>query len=231
MTSDFGFEYEMSEPTNPRGYTFPILYLLHDSHGSPSDILERVHKFVTPDPDLRIISLRGPVDCGDGRFTWFNRSDFTLEDYLDLIRKLGQCRFDMFRRYSPMLSATYLYAEGLGATLGLANYLGAVTPQKQSWYDVSGSRFAHTNMLVGGSLPEMLRGALNPKSFFPRCLYLAHGVRDNVTPVGDARETVRWIKDQAVPFDYREFEMGRTPSDECIADAMKWMGPIRSAIY
>lgn len=231
MNPDFGFEYVTSEAKRPPALTFPILFLLHDADGNPSEVLDRVHEFV--DPALRIISIRGPIATGGGRYTWFESGSdglLTREEFGKFVKVLVDSMFDLGEKYSPVISRYYLYGEGLGGLIGLANCLGVAVPPQQHRYDTAGLQIANKYMLIGTTLPQPYREPVDLEDIRTHRLYLGQGIDDVVTPVDTARETVDWLQQSGVKFDYREFPMGHTPSEECIADAMKWIGPITSAI-
>jgi len=196
--------------------TYPIFFLLHDAGSNEDDVIDRVRPYLHE--MLTIVSIRGPIDLGNGKYAWFD-PELAADNELPLQRvaERHQKLYDYMRsgKFSMSLldARTWLYCEGQAGILGLYNY--------------QADRFVADSVItVGARFPVALRQPPDKRRIYARPdLYLAHGLHDAVVPIEEARELRAWLLTSPAGIAYSEHEMGHTPSDECLATIHRWLSP------
>jgi len=200
--------------TNPTSM-YPVFFMLHDAGSNEDEVVDRVRSHVSP--YLTVVSIRGPIDLGNGKYAWFDPQVVEDEALLSTVAELHEKLYRFMRTgnftLSQVESRSWLYCEGQAGILGLYNY--------------QADKFiADTIMTVGARFPVALRQPLDKRRIYARPdLYLAHGLHDAVVPIEEARELRAWLLTSPAGIAYSEHEMGHTPSDECLATIHRWLSP------
>jgi len=212
------FECKIIRPTASyrRGeFANPEFFLLHDAGENETDIIDRVYPFI--DPRVTVISLRGPLALGNGKYAWFDpqADDQALPSLpvVNLYERLYDFMMTGAFTGRAIDSHNWLYAEGQAGILAIYNY----------WTD---NFSADTIVTVGTRFPKSLRQPLgSPRLYKYAKLYMAHGTDDSVVPVEEAREVRNWLLSTQPDIGYSEYQMGHQPTYECLVAVRKWLEP------
>lgn len=217
MPEEYGVYYKVVEPKKLHPGMTPIIFLMHDNGSNEEEILERVAPYL--DPYLRIISIRGPLTLEDGKYGWMNDDNphnltcsihLLFDLYRDLLNKLY---FD----YCPILSQTFIYAEGAASHIVFNGFL---TNNPYHGKVITVGANAYEELFLGKD--ESIRAKA----------YIVHGIHDDKVPVENGRILYEWFTENGLAdiVQYHEFDMGHTPSDECLAELPKWIGRIHVCV-
>ena len=218
MEELFHIARDPAEPSAPG--TCPLLVLIH-GYGSNEEDLMGLAPYL--DGRLRIVSVRAPLQLGQGGYSWFSL-DITpagltacSDEAIASRRRLTALVTRLQERYAADGSATYLLGFSQGATIAVSAGL----------VDVTGS--AGVVSLSGVSLPELMPEREPVEALRGKPLLMTHGLADPVVPIEAGRAFHRQL--QSLPLDlvYREYDMGHEINRECLADLAAWLrGQIES---
>jgi phospholipase/carboxylesterase len=191
----------------------PLLLLLHGYGSNEHDLFGLAADL---DPQLHIVSARGPLDLG-GAYAWYHLGGSpgslipepaSRAQAIDLLTRFVA---DLPARIGSDPRRTYLLGFSQGAIMSLA--LAARTPA-----------------LLAGVIP--LSGYLDPATApDPLSAGLAelpilqlHGTADPVIPVLAARQTRDRLAPVARRLEYHEYPVGHTISSDGLAQIRRWLG-------
>jgi len=216
------------------------VYVLHDRGSNEQEALNAVRSLAHP--ALNIFAIRGPVQIGDEAYAWLeDTSDpsspnshmpATYQDMIlfwgKLVRKIILLDKDLFQPY-PFHGGYLALGIGEGGTIILSSILSslvfsrsvAINPgELRTGPDEIASLLVkpRSPLLPGSSLISALASIENKDSF------IAQSLQCEANPPQNGREARDLLVSFQSPAVYREYEMGCTPSEQCLGDIKEWMG-------
>lgn len=193
----------------------PLLALLHGVGSNERDLFELAPEL---DPRFRIVSVRGPLTRGPGRYAWFdvqflpgggflinpqqlnaNRQRLTtfLREAVDAYGADGDRVYLMGFSQGTIMSLTLALTEPM-LLAGVVAISGRIPPEVQPWM-VSAEETA--------GLP----------------LFVTHGREDTVIPIDWARRARETLEQQRVALTYREHDGGHFIPPATLAEVTGWL--------
>lgn len=192
----------------------PLVLLLHGVGGNESNLFPLAAHMPA---SALVMSLRGPLVRGPDAFAWFS-VEFTPEgprinpEELEASReRVAACITAAVERYGADPECVYLFGFSQGAIISLA--LGLTQPAL-----VAGV------VAMAGRIPaEVLPGLAAPSATAGLPLFVAHGTRDEIIAIGEARKARRVLEEQRVALDYREYASEHDLPPEAWEAALSWL--------
>ena len=197
-------------PREPGTAPHPALILLHGRGTDENDLLELVSSL---DPRFYIISVRAPLSFAYGGYTWFDVIEIGKpepQQFAESCAMLSQFVADAKREFPIDPNKIFLFGFSMGSMMSLA--LALMEPQHFRGV------VAHSGYLPEPGLPQYRWNDAVRTS-----IYLAHGELDPVVPVALARSSKATLEQHHVRFDYREYPIQHTISEESLSDAGEWL--------
>lgn len=191
----------------------PLLVLLHGLGADEHDLMGLSREL---DPRLLVVTLRAPLDYGNGGYAWFEVAweatgiranseqalasrDLVLEVLKGLPEQLG---------IKPSKLILGGFSQGaimsLGVTSSEPDLLSGVI------------------LLSGRPLPEFV-GGVKPEGFNKVPFYVQHGILDQVLPVSGGREIKRILEGEGAQVTYHEYPMGHEINEDSLHDLSDWI--------
>jgi phospholipase/carboxylesterase len=189
----------------------PVLVMLHGWGGDEGAMW--VFKQVIP-PGVAAITPRAPLELSSGGYAWFYRNDpLHLTDpdsLLDSISKLEQFLTSLPQLYP--LDPSRLLLIGFSQGSAVSNSLVMARPEL-----VIGVALLSG---MGFELPELIPRAM---SLTDLPVFIAHGIRDEIVPLGAAQEARKMYKELGADVTYKEYNVGHKMHNQGIKDLRAWV--------
>jgi phospholipase/carboxylesterase len=192
----------------------PLLLLLHGYGANETDLFS-----VAPYLDERFLvaSCRAPITLSMMSYAWFNLG-FTPQGIM-IDEKEVEASRQALQRFIPEIveayqcdpAAVYLAGFSQGAMMSLA--MALTTP----------GIAAGVVAMSGRLLPQTVAQIKDKEAMLGLPIFVVHGTRDNVVPIGHGRETRRLLAELPVDLTYREYEMAHEVSMDSLRDTTRWL--------
>ena len=192
----------------------PLLVLLHGGNSNEGDLLGLVPYL---DERLQIVSARAPNRIEAGAYSWF-RTTFTAGGPVVHEGQEGESRKalaalidEVIVRHAADAERVYLLGFSQGATLALSFAL--TVPDQVAGLIAIGCRL----------LREVLPTIAPVERIAGLPIFLAHGIHDDVVPIGRARATREFLGGLGVDLTYREYSTGHRIPPETLTEGAVWL--------
>lgn len=192
----------------------PLLVMLHGFGSNESDLLGLVPYL---DERIHIASVRGPMRLEAGAYGWYRVSHtaggpVVHEGEERESRKL-LARFidDMVDAHGVDTKRIYLLGFSQGATLALS--LALTIPE----------RIAGTLVFSGRVMREMAGSIAAPEQLKDARIFMAHGLHDDVVPIGRARSSREFLTGLDVDLRYHEYPAAHQISPDMLKHGGEWL--------
>ncbi|MDO6388623.1 esterase [Pontibacter sp. BT731] len=186
--------------------------LLHGVGSNEQDLFQLASHF--PE-DFTVISPRGPVVLGDGRFAWYEVDFSTGKPSINAGQE-AKSRQDIQQFISQVkekynLSEVYLGGFSQGAIMSFS--IGLTHPEL-----VTGI------LAFSGRILQEIRPQVQRNSALQQLkVFISHGTQDSTLPVHYAREAKEYLQEAGVRLTYHEQDMGHQISGEAITKVISWL--------
>jgi phospholipase/carboxylesterase len=199
----------------------PLLICLHGVGSDEQDLFSLVPRL---DPRFYVLSLRGPYELSPGKFGWYELVFSPTGQQIDPQQveasraKLVKFIPEAIEHYDADPDFVFLFGFSQGAILGLTTLLTG--PQS-----IQGVVAVAGRVLPGLFLSDTpLSGKLAESvDLAGKALFLAHGVHDDVLPVGLGRQAESVLSRAPLELTYREYEMGHEIAPRCLNEIDVWL--------
>jgi phospholipase/carboxylesterase len=192
----------------------PLLVLLHGAGSNEGDLLGLVPYL---DERLHVVSARAPNRVEAGAYSWF-RTTFTAGGPIvhegqeaDSRKALAAFIDEVIGRHGADPECVYLLGFSQGATLALSFAL--TVPDQLAGVIAVGGR------LLREVLPTFAPAART--AGLP--LFVAHGIHDDVVPIGRARANREFLLGLGLDLTYREYPSGHQIAPQALTDMATWL--------
>jgi len=192
----------------------PLLLLLH-GYGANEDDLFSLAPYL--DERFMIVSARAPVTLQPMSYAWFNLGFspqgilVNPEEVESSRRTIRKFIGEIVEAYQCDPNAVYLMGFSQGAMMSLAvalTYPGSA---------------AGVVAMSGRILPETLARDADKDALIGLPIFMAHGTRDTVLPVGHGRDARARLSEWPIELTYREYDMGHEISADSLDDITEWL--------
>lgn len=209
-----GLAYEWLPPTEPVHGPAPLLLLLHGAGSNEHDLLG-----LAPYLDGRCMmaSVRAPFPSGAGAYAWYRTAHTASGPMIDEAQEQASRRTlaafvdHLARSRGALASGVFLLGFSQGGTMALSLLLD------------DPARFAGALVFGARLLPGAARAAHHPEAMRGTPVFAAHGLLDDVVPVGRARAARSRLLDAGLDLDYREYASGHDIPGAALRDATAWL--------
>jgi phospholipase/carboxylesterase len=192
----------------------PLLLLLH-GYGANEDDLFSLAPYL--DERFLVVSARAPVNLRGMGYAWFNLG-FTPQGIAVDPEEIEQARHtlrkfigEVVEAYDCDPNAVYLVGFSQGAMMSLAVAL--------TFPGIAAAVVA----MSGRLLPQTLHLITDKDALIGLPVFVVHGTRDTVVPIGHGRDTRAKLAELPVDLTYREYEMAHEVSVESLEDVTEWL--------
>ena len=192
----------------------PLLVMLHGFGANEGDLLGLVPYL---DERVHIASVRGPLRIEAGAYGWYRVSHTAggpvvhegEEQESRLL--LGRFLDEMVERYDSDPESVFVLGFSQGATLALSFAL--TVPD----------RVAGTIALGGRVMRELPATMASASGIAGAQMFMAHGLHDDVVPIGRARASREFLLGLGVALTYREYPAAHQISPDMLTHAGHWL--------
>ena len=207
----------------------PFFHLVRESNikNRPSPLLLMVHGFGSNEEDLfsfsralpselTIVSLRGPVNIQNMGYAWYDISiDFKgnkiydTQKAIDSRNKIVKCIDMCVSMYNTDKNNVTLMGFSQGSIL--VNAIALSYPKKIN----------NVISLSGGIDPNIIdlsKSNLNKLNF-----YISHGTQDEVLPYNQAKESLDFLKNNNIDFEFQSYPVGHGVCPENFKAMLTWL--------
>jgi len=192
----------------------PLLVLLHGGGSNEGDLLGLVPYL---DDRFQVVSARAPIRVEAGAYSWF-RTTFTAGGPIvhegqeaESRKALAAFIDEVIGRHGADPARVYLLGFSQGATLALSFAL--TVPDEVAGVIAAGGRLLRE---VRPTFAPVARTAGLP-------LFVAHGIHDDVVPIGRARANREFLVGLGVDLTYREYSTGHQIPPQALTDMAAWL--------
>ena len=188
------------------------LILLHGVGSNEQDLFGIAPHL--PD-DLLILSPRGPLTLGAGRYAWYE-VDFSTGKPVFNASQETQSR-ELILQFIRQVKQKYNLDEV---------YLGGFSQGGIMSYSIGLSHPTEVTGIISlsGRLLAEIRPSVKPgKDLQNLKVFIAHGTQDGTLPVHYAREASAYLKELGIQPTYHEFEMGHQLNNQVLAELVNWL--------
>jgi phospholipase/carboxylesterase len=188
------------------------LILLHGVGSNEQDLFSLAP--LLPD-NLLVISPRGPVTLGEGRYAWY-QVDFSSGAPVINAQQEEQSRgliLDFVRQVKQQYAVEEVYLGGFSQGAIMSFSIGLTRPK-----EISG-----VLSFSGRVLMEIRPYVEQGEDLKQLAVFIAHGTQDNTLPVHYAREAKAYLQQLGVKLSYHEFEMGHQISNPVLEETINWL--------
>lgn len=222
MTTSGLLPYKIRTPRKQRNGTTPltllkppILILLHAA-GADEDQLFALEENI--DDRFLVVSVRAPIEQGQGAFTWYRVSPFdvtgiNVSDIKKSIELLARTIRHVLTKVNGNPDEVFLLGVDQGAVMALSTLL--VLPK---WF--SGC------MAFAGALWEDVRyDVIEQQALQHKPVFLGYGVHDQIVPLSVARRTRETLLGYQMDVTYREYkDVTHSLQSRILEDMLTWLG-------
>lgn len=192
----------------------PLLVMLHGYGANESDLLGLVPYL---DERLHIASVRGPLRIDAGSYGWY-RVTHTAggpvvhegEEH-ESRKRLARFIDEMVEAHNVDTKKVFLLGFSQGATLALS--LALTIPE----------RLGGTVAFSGRVMREVSGSIASPEALAQAKIFMAHGLHDDVIPIGRARASKEFLSGLDVDLTYREYSASHQISPDMLTHAGEWL--------
>jgi len=204
-------QYLIREPKTKNGNR-KALILLHGVGSNEEDLISLSDHL--PD-DLYVISPRGPLTLGAGRYAWYNVDFSTGKPAFNQQEEQSSRKLiiDFIRQVKQLYNLREIYIGGFSQG-GIMSYsIGLTHPDEISGVlSLSGRLLQEVKPLV--QVNDSLRKLK---------VFIAHGTADRTLSVGYAHDAKQYLENLGIQLTYREYPIGHEISNEVLTDMIKWI--------
>lgn len=193
----------------------PLLALLHGVGSNERDLFGLAPEL---DPRFCVVSARGPLTRGPGRYAWFDVQFLSGGRFLINPEQLEASRQDLIRflrgaveAYEADPERIYLMGFSQGAIMSLTL---ALTEPKL---------LAGVAAISGRIPPEVRPWTVSPQETAGLPMIVTHGQADTVIPVDWARRARETLERQRVALTYQEHAEGHFIPPATLEDVTAWL--------
>ena len=192
----------------------PLLIMLHGFGSNESDLLGLVPYL---DERIHIASVRGPLRIEAGAYGWYRVSHTAggpiVHEGEEREARKRVARFidDMIAAHDVDQRRVYLLGFSQGATLALS--LALTIPE----------RIAGTLVFCGRVMRELGGSIAAPEQIARARVFMAHGLHDDVVPIGRARSSREFLAGLDVELSYGEYPAAHQISPDMLTRAADWL--------
>ena len=214
MHQDAGFDlaFRLREPVPdaPRS----CLLLLHGSHGRETALAGLAAGL---DPNAIVVFPRGPIELGEGRFTWFNIN--VTNERMRINPREAEAARRTLLQFVQQIQAAYSIDRCRSIVAGFSQ--GAAMSASAAL--TAPEHFAGLGILSGRILAQIEPHLASRERLQQLRAFVGHGKLDKVLPVTLARRSDRWLSDLGVAHVAREYSGGHTIADDMRTDFQSWV--------
>ena len=192
----------------------PLLVMLHGFGANESDLLGLVPYL---DERLHIASVRGPLRVEAGAYGWY-RVTHTAGGPIVHEGEEQEARKRIARFIDEMIEAhaidplqVFVLGFSQGATMALS--LALTIPEK----------LRGTLALGGRVLREITGSIAESEAIAGAPIFMAHGLHDDVVPIGRARSSREFLAGLETNLSYREYPTAHQISPDMLTHANEWL--------
>ncbi len=210
----FSLFHHAAPPKSEPGGRPPLLLLLH-GFGANEDDLFSLAPYL--DERFLVISVRAPVTLGPMSYAWFNLG-FTPEGIVVDPAEVEEARRvipvfveEAVRHYQADPARVYLmgFSQGAMMSLGVALTMPGIA--------------AGVVAMSGRLMPQTVDRIPDRDALLDLPIFLAHGTRDMVLPIGHGRDARTRLAALPVDLAYHEYDMAHEVSVEELNDIAAWL--------
>ncbi|MCX7890741.1 MAG: phospholipase [Burkholderiales bacterium] len=206
--------YELVPPRQMGPEAPPLLVLLHGGGANEGDLLGLVPYL---DPRFQIAAARAPHRVEAGAYSWF-RTTFTAGGPVvhegqeaDSRKALATFIDGVIARHGADHRRVFLLGFSQGATVALS--LALTVPRQ----------IAGVVAIGGRMLREVLPSMASAARVAGLPVFVAHGIHDDVVPIGRARATREFLRGLGLELAYREYPSGHQISAQALTEIAAWL--------
>jgi phospholipase/carboxylesterase len=192
----------------------PLLVMLHGYSSNESDLLGLVPYL---DERLHIASVRGPLRIDAGSYGWYRVSHTAGGPIVhegeeqESRKRLAHFIDQMIDAHDVDTRKVFMLGFSQGATLALS--LALTIPE----------RLCGT-LAFGGRVMRELSGSIaSAETIAQARIFMAHGLHDDVVPIGRARSSREFLCGLDVDLTYREYPVAHQISPDMLTQAGEWL--------
>lgn len=210
---DAALSHEFIPARRPDRAQSPLLVLLHGFGANEGDLLGLVPYL---DERTHIVSVRGPLRIEAGAYGWYRTSHTAggpivhhAEEQASRLL-LSRLLDEMIDRHQVDPAQVYLLGFSQGATLALSF---ALTVPEQ----IAGT------LVMSGRVLRDLPATMEPSpGVMGARMFMAHGLHDDVVPIGRARASREYLLGLGADLTYREYPVAHQISPDMLTHAGQW---------
>lgn len=193
----------------------PLLLLAHGVGSNERDLFSFADQLA---PEFVVVSARAPLTLGPDAFAWFNvrstpQGRVIAPEQLDASRKTyAEFVGEAIMAYGADPARVYALGFSQGAIISLVTAL--TLPRL----------FAGVVALSGRIPAEAVPWLATPEETEGLPVFMAHGVRDMVIGIEDARDARAVLERQRVALTYTEYATDHRITPQIFADMTAWLG-------
>ncbi len=214
MQNSFSLKHHAAPPKSGLEGKPPLLLLLH-GFGANEDDLFSLAPYL--DERFMIVSARAPITLQPMSYAWFNLG-FTPQGILVNPEEVESSRRAIHKFIGEIVEAyqcdpneVYLMGFSQGGMMALAVAL-----------TYPGSAAGVVSM-SGRLLPQTLAQITDKDALIGLPVFMAHGARDTVLPIGHGRDARAKLSELPVDLSYHEYDMGHEITAESLEDITDWL--------
>jgi phospholipase/carboxylesterase len=215
MNHNFSLFHHVAPPRSGLGSKPPLLALLH-GYGANEDDLFSLARYL--DERFMIVSARAPIMLQPMSHAWFNLG-FTPqgvvvvnpEEVVSARRMIHKFLGEAIEAYECDPNAVYLMGFSQGAMMSLS--VALIYPGSAAGVVAMSGRLA----------PQTLGLIADKDALAGLPIFVAHGERDTLIPINQARESRAKLSELPVDLTYREYDMGHEISYDSLKDVAEWL--------
>ncbi|MCP2045325.1 alpha/beta hydrolase [Pontibacter sp. HSC-36F09] len=204
LENDLGLQYLVRPASSASNHTKAVI-LLHGVGSNEQDLFQLAPHF--PD-DFSVVSPRGPVVLGGGRFAWYEVDFSTCKPEINAEQeaKSRQNILQFIRQVKEKYNLDEVYLGGFSQGAIMSFSIGLTHPEL-----VAGI------LAFSGRILQEIRPLVQSKTALQQLkVFLSHGTQDSTLPIHFAREAREYLQEAGVQLTYHEQDMGHQISSESI---------------
>jgi len=208
---DLALHYLLKKPAHTTA-TQKAIILLHGVGSNEQDLFSLAGQL--PE-DYYVISARGPLTLGHGRYAWYNVDFATGKPVFDVNQERSSR--DKITTFISQVKKKYqldeIYIGGFSQGAIMSYSIGLTQPS-----EVKGI------ISLGGRILEEIKTAVAPGAALTQLkVFVAHGTQDGTLPVHYARDAQKYLEALHVQLSYHEYNMGHQINTAVLEDLNTWL--------